>query len=113
MASPVVISSWSSSPRRALGISISPKSLMTPATMPKWSKLSTVTMSTLAPPLHGSDSSRYAREDKLFLRYVHLLNVGYRAPTSRNMHSKALTLVSTGPFHCDIDTVLQKAAVAF
>ena len=45
-------------------------------TIPTWSKRSTVTMSTLAPPLHGSESSRYAREDTSFLRYVHLLNVG-------------------------------------
>lgn len=50
---------------------------MTPAMIPKWSKRSTVMASTLAPPLNGSESSQYSGQDKSFLRYAHLLNVGY------------------------------------
>lgn len=45
-----VISSWSCRPKRASIISVIPKSLITEATIPKWSKRSTLTDSIDNPP---------------------------------------------------------------
>jgi hypothetical protein len=53
---------------------------MTPAMIPQWAQRSTVTTSTGTPPLHGSQSSRYAGQDPSFVRYAHLLNVGIEDP---------------------------------
>src|SRR6266705_1404507 len=50
MASPVVISSWSWGGKRASIILMMPKSLITEATTPRWSKRSTLTDSIGNPP---------------------------------------------------------------